>query len=74
MRQSGLFCQMVRVKSDGLQKTIGYKLAIVEKTGSSILNITRGDYLCRLLDYFHMDRPKGHRGIPTWNLYWIRIS
>ena len=49
----------------------GYRFTIADKTGSSILNITRGGYLNRLLDDFHRDRPKGHRGIPTWNLCWV---
>ena len=30
--------------------------------------ISKDDNLTRLLDSFHRDRPKGRRGIPSWNL------
>ena len=32
------------------------------------LNISKDENLTRLLDSFHRDRPKGRRGIPSWNL------
>ena len=46
----------------------GYKSAIVDKLGNSSLNISKDENLTRLLDSFHRDRPKGLRGIPSWNL------
>ena len=46
----------------------GYRSAIVDKLGNSSLNISKDENLTRLLDSFHRDRPKGRRGIPSWNL------
>ena len=46
----------------------GYRSAIADKLGNSILNISKDENLTRLLDSFHRDRPKGRRGIPSWNL------
>ena len=46
----------------------GYRSAIADKLGNSTLNISKDDNLTRLLDSFHRDRPKGRRGIPSWNL------
>ena len=46
----------------------GYRSAIADKLGSSTLNISKDENLTRLLDSFHGDRPKGRRGIPSWNL------
>ena len=46
----------------------GYRSAIADKLGSSSLNISKDVNLTRLLDSFHRDRPKGRRGIPSWNL------
>ena len=46
----------------------GYRSAIADKLGNSSLNISKDDNLTRLLDSFHRDRPKGRRGIPSWNL------
>ena len=46
----------------------GYRSAIADKLGSAIVNISKDDNLTRLLDSFHRDRPKGRRGIPSWNL------
>ena len=46
----------------------GYRSAIADKLGSVTVNISREDNLTRLLDSFHRDRPKGRRGIPSWNL------
>ena len=46
----------------------GYRSAIADKLGNSTLNISRDENLTRLLDSFHRDRPKGRRGIPSWNL------
>ena len=46
----------------------GYRSAIADKLGNSTINISRDENLTRLLDSFHRDRPKGRRGIPSWNL------
>ena len=46
----------------------GYRSAIADKLGNPSLNISKDDHLSRLLDSFHRDRPKGRRGIPSWNL------
>ena len=46
----------------------GYRSAIADKLGHSTLNISQDENLTRLLDSFHRDRPKGRRGIPSWNL------
>ena len=46
----------------------GYRSAIVDKLGSSSLNVRKDENLTRLLDSFYRDRPKGQRGIPSWNL------
>ena len=36
--------------------------------GNSPINISKDENLTRLLDSVHRDRPKGRRGIPSWNL------
>ena len=46
----------------------GYRSAIADKLGNTTVNISKDDNLTRLLESFHRDRPKGRRGIPTWNL------
>ena len=46
----------------------GYSSAIADKLGNSPFNISKDENLTRLLDSFHRDRPKGRRGIPSWNL------
>ena len=46
----------------------GYRTAIADKVGSSRINISKDENLSRLLDSFHRDKPKGRRGVPTWNL------
>ena len=46
----------------------GYRSAIADKLGNSPINIGKGENLARLLNSFHRDRPKGRRGIPSWNL------
>ena len=46
----------------------GYRSAIADKLGNSTLNISKDENLTCLLDSFHRDRPKGRRGIPSWNL------
>ena len=46
----------------------GYRSAIVDKLGNSSLNVSKDENLTRLLDSFYTDRPKGRRGIPSWNL------
>ena len=47
----------------------GYRSTIADKLGkNSPININKDENLNRLLDSFHRDRPKGRRGIPSWNL------
>ena len=46
----------------------GYRSAIADKLGNTTVNISKDDNLTRLLARFHRDRPKGRRGIPSWNL------
>ena len=46
----------------------GYSSAIADKLGNSTINVGKDENLTRLLDSFHRDRPKGRRGIPSWNL------
>ena len=46
----------------------GYRSAIADKLGNSCINVSRDESITRLLDSFHRDRPKGRRGIPSWNL------
>ena len=46
----------------------GYRSAIADKLGSTTVNISKDDNLTCLLESFHRDRPKGRRGIPSWNL------
>ena len=38
------------------------------RSANSTLNISKDENVTRLLDSFHRDRPKGRRGIPSWNL------
>ena len=46
----------------------GYRSAIADKLGNAPINVSKDENLTRLLDSFHRDRPKGRRGIPSWNL------
>ena len=46
----------------------GYRSAIADKLGNATVNISKDDNLTHLLGSFHRDRPKGRRGIPSWNL------
>ena len=46
----------------------GYRSAIADKLGNVPFNISKNENLTHLLDSFHRDRPKGRRGIPSWNL------
>ena len=46
----------------------GYRTAIADKIGNDQVNISKDENLTRLLDSFHRDKPKGRRGIPSWNL------
>ena len=46
----------------------GYRSAIADKLGDTSVNISKDDNLTHLLDSFHRDRPRGRRGIPSWNL------
>ena len=45
-----------------------YRTAIADKIGNNHVNISKDENLTRLLDSFHRDKPKGKRGIPSWNL------
>ena len=46
----------------------GYRSAISDKLGNCSIIVSKVESLTRLLDSFHRDRPKGRRGIPSWNL------
>ena len=46
----------------------GYRSAMADKLGNATVNISKDDNLTCLLESFHRDRPKGRRGIPSWNL------
>ena len=45
-----------------------YRTAIVDMVGNDTLNISLDENLTRLLESFHRDKPKGRRGVPSWNL------
>ena len=45
----------------------GYRSAIADKLGNTTVNISKDDNLTRLLESFHRYRPKGRRGMPSWN-------
>ena len=45
----------------------GYRSAIADKLSNSTINVSKDENLTHLLDSFHRDRPKGRRGIPSWN-------
>ena len=46
----------------------GYRSAIADKLGNSPINVSKDENLICLLDSLHRNRPKGRRGIPSWNL------
>ena len=46
----------------------GYRSAIADKLGNKPISISKDENLTHLLDSFHRDRPKGQRGVPSWNL------
>ena len=46
----------------------GYRSAIADKLGNSPINVSKDENLTCLLDSFHRGRPKGRRGISSWNL------
>ena len=46
----------------------GCRTAISDKIGNGQVNIGKDENLTRLLDSFHRDKPKGRRGVPSWNL------
>ena len=46
----------------------GYRSAIADKLDNVPINVNKDENLTRFLDSFHRDRPKGRRGIPSWNL------
>ena len=45
-----------------------YRSAIADKLGNSPINVSKDENLTHLLHSFHRNRPKGRRGIPSWNL------
>ena len=49
----------------------GYRSAIADSLGNLPINVSKDENLTRLLDSFHRDRPKGRRGIPSWNLFLV---
>ena len=57
-------------KERNLQPSIieGYRTAIADMVGNDKVNIRKDENLTRLLDSFHRDKPKGRRGVPSWNL------
>ena len=46
----------------------GYRSVIADKLGNMPISVSKDENLTHLLDSFHRDRPKGQRGIPSWNL------
>ena len=46
----------------------GYRTAIADMVGNDQLNISKDENLNHLLNSFHRDKPKGRRGVPSWNL------
>ena len=48
--------------------TIDGDTLIADKLGNSPINVSKDENLTHLLDSVHRDRPKGRRGIPSWNL------
>ena len=48
--------------------TDGYRSAIADKLGNSPINVSKDEHLTHLMDSFHSDRPKGRKGMPSWNL------
>ena len=57
-------------KERGLQPSTieGYRTTIADMVGNDKLNISKDENLTHLLDSFHRYKPKGKRGVPTWNL------
>ena len=46
----------------------GYRTAIADMVGNQEVNISKDENLTHLLDSFHRDKPKGRRGVSSWNL------
>ena len=46
----------------------GYRTAIADLVVNDKFNISKDENLTHLLDIFHRDKPKGRRGVPTWNM------
>ena len=44
------------------------RTTIADKIGNDRGNISKDENLARLLDSFNRDKPKGHRGIPSWKI------
>ena len=51
-----------------------YRSAIADKLGNVPVNVSKDENLTRLLDSFHRDRPKGRRGILSWNLSLVLLQ
>ena len=46
----------------------GYRTAIADMVGNDKQYISKDENLTRLLNSFHREKPKGRRGVSTWNL------
>ena len=46
----------------------GYRTAIADMIGNDKIHFGKDENLSRLLDSFHRVKPKGRRGVPSWNL------
>ena len=52
----------------------GYRSAIADRLGNSSINMSKDETLTHLLDSFNRHRPKGRRGISSWNLSLVCTS
>ena len=46
----------------------GYRTAIADMIGNDTVHFGKDENLTRLLESFHRDKPKGRRGVPSWNI------
>ena len=49
----------------------GYKMTIADMVDNDKFNISRDENVTCLLDSYHRDKPKGRRGVPTWNTFLV---
>ena len=49
----------------------GYRTATADKVGNARIKISKNENLNRMLDSFPHDKPKGRRGVPSWNLSFL---